>query len=253
MNLDYQETPFTNINDIVIPPSFFKRIKTQNQTIDNFFTGGLVPGMSFTITGAQGIGKSTSMLTILSMLAKQGFRVGVCSSEEILYQVAFTCQRLGIDNIEIANISNVDRIAEALKIYDVVIVDSFQGLTHPLFEGKVRAIEKYAVEKLYVAAKMNETVLGFVCHVTKGGDIKGGTVVTHTVDMNMEIEQPFEHSGDRIINITKNRFGEKNSLNCYLSPTGFIFEENGVEAPVLEVICDANNSNETPVEPLLEA
>jgi predicted ATP-dependent serine protease len=243
MNLDYKETEFTKLNDIKIPESFYKRLKTGNAIIDNFFSGGLTPGSSFTFTGNMGSGKSGFILQYLDMLAKQGYRTGVCSSEEIVAQVAYTCKRLNVTNVEIANISNVDRVSEALYEFDIVVVDSFQGLTHPNYDGKVRAIEKYAVETLYTAAKAHETVLGFICHVTKSGDLKGGTIVPHTVDMNMIIERSEEDEFGRKISMTKNRFGACNELQCTLTGTGYDFNETALT--MLPVNIAKKNSKST--------
>jgi predicted ATP-dependent serine protease len=224
LNLNYSETNFTKVEDVIIPDNYYTRVKTNNKIIDDLFSGGLIPGTTFSLFSKQGYGKSSLALTYLEMLGLQGYRVGICSTEETIQQLSFTCKRLNIKNIEIANISDVDTIADKLYDYDVVVVDSFQGLTHPKYDGHVRTIEKYAVEKLVSTAKSTDTILGIILHATKMGTEKGGTIVMHSVDMNMGIDKiKGAVESSRKITITKNRFGRNNELDCYLNETGYDF------------------------------
>ena len=57
MNLNYSETNFTKVEDVVIPDSFYTRVKTNNKIIDDLFSGGLIPGTTFSLFSKQGYGK----------------------------------------------------------------------------------------------------------------------------------------------------------------------------------------------------
>ena len=103
MRLNYAETNFTKVEDVIIPEGYYTRLKTNNKIIDDLFSEGLMPGTTFTLFSRQGQGKSQFCLSYLEMLALQGYRVGVCSTEETVQQLSFTCKRLDIKNIEIAN------------------------------------------------------------------------------------------------------------------------------------------------------
>jgi hypothetical protein len=62
-------------------------------------------------------------------------------------------------------------------------------------------------------------------HLTKAGVLKGGTLIPHTVDVNMEIV-PDDDAGDdqaRVISFKKNRFGSCGDYSAYMTSTGFAF------------------------------
>lgn len=231
MDLSLETTHFTKAADIVIPDIFYKRIKTNFHELDFGFGGGLLPGSSITLTAKAGAGKTTFLLQMCDSLGKNGYDVGYASGEENMYQLAFNCDRLNTKNVQIANETDVDKLVESTKQYDVLVVDSFQALTvnHDL---KVKEKETYAINSLVTAAKNNECVIFFVMHLTKAGVLKGSSLIPHIVDVNMQIN-PDKESGDvnaRIVSIVKNRFGPSMEYNCVLSPTGFVFtiaEENG--------------------------
>jgi len=224
MNLDITKTAFKSIGDIAIPEIFNRRIKTGITEVDNFFGQGLLPGQTFTLTAKAGGGKTTFMLQVLEALARQGYKVGIASCEESIYQLAYTAKRISVSNVEIANISDLDSIVKQMANFDVLIIDSFQSLIAKE-EHNTREHEKYCIETIAHSAKQNECVVGIICHLTKMGVIKGGTIVLHAVDMNMKIEGEAEE-GDiqlRKFTIEKNRFGPNHEMQCHLTDTGYEF------------------------------
>ena len=222
MNLGITKTAFAHVKDITVPDIFKRRVKTGVDMIDEYFGQGLLPGQSFTLTAKAGCGKTTFMLQMLESMVKQGYKVGIASCEESIYQLAYTANRLGLTEVEIANMSDVDEIAAAMANYDVIIIDSFQGLTtKEKLNFKTR--EKYCIETLTKAAKQHECICGIICHLTKMGVIKGGTVVLHAVDMNITIEPDKDDNSLRIFNIEKNRFGSNNEMKAYMNANGFDF------------------------------
>ena len=207
MKLGIAQTKFTKVKDIVIPDIFYNRMKSGVQDFDKLFGDGLLPGSSITLTAQAGCGKTTFALQLLEHLDQAGYDVAYASGEENQYQLAFTCQRLNVRGVSIANITDVDTIAKAMEENDVVVVDSFQALT---VETKMnsRALEQYAVSTLCNKAKDSECVLIFVMHLTKSGQLKGTTLVPHSVDVNMMISHDLDKDDDttRIISVSKNRF-----------------------------------------------
>ncbi len=222
MKLGIAQTKFTKVKDIVIPDIFYNRMKSGVADFDKLFGDGLLPGSSITLTAQAGCGKTTFALQLLEHLDQAGYDVAYASGEENQYQLAFTCQRLNVRGVSIANITDVDTIAKAMENNDVVVVDSFQALT---VETKMnsRALEQYAVSTLCNKAKDSECVLIFVMHLTKSGQLKGTTLVPHSVDVNMMISHDLDKDDDttRIISVSKNRFGQTIDVEAILGHKGF--------------------------------
>lgn len=215
---------FTNVSDISIPDIFYKRLLTGVEEIDNMFGNGILPGCSFTVTAQAGCGKTTFLLQLAEALAVNNYEVGYASGEENIYQLAFTCKRLNITHVNIANITDIDTLVEATKTLDILVVDSFQALTTPE-KLNSREIETYAVQKLVKAAKTNECALFFIMHLTKDGKLKGSTLVPHAVDVNIQImlDTEADDPTSRVISFYKNRFGPTADYSATLTNGGFEF------------------------------
>ena len=226
MNLDIDTTSFKKVSTIQIPDIFNRRLKTGINKIDELLGGGFLPGSSFTLCANAGCGKTTLMLQTLEAMASNGYKVGYASGEESVFQLAHTCARLNIQNVEIANETDVELLAQAMKNYDILIVDSFQALTTKLATNS-RAVEKHAVQTLVRAGKDNECVLGFIMHLTKSGDLKGSTIVPHTVDLNLKVSMLPDSDDEtaRLVYIDrKNRFGPLGDFDATLGHGGYNFD-----------------------------
>lgn len=224
MNLNLDATEFQRVSDINVPDIFYRRMKTGMSDLDEIFGNGILPGSSFTLTAKAGCGKTTFLLQLCEALSKNNYSVGYASGEENTFQLAFNCQRLNVRNVQIANITDIDKLCKATEHFDVLVIDSFQALST---EDNLnsRELERHAVTSLVTAAKNNECAVFFVMHLTKAGVLKGGTLIPHTVDVNMEIVTD-EDAGDdnaRLIKFTKNRFGACEDYSAYMSSTGFMF------------------------------
>ena len=223
MNLNYTATQFQKASDIQIPEIFFRRYKSGIPVIDDLFEEGILPGSSITMCAAAGCGKTTLLLQLLEGLHANGYNVAYTSGEESDVQLAFTCKRINVRNVSIANLTDVDALAEQMEHFDCLVVDSFQALTTEEKKNS-RELEKYAVSTLSKAAKENECTLFFIMHLTKDGKLKGSTLVPHTVDVNMEIHMDPDVSEDcRKIFFRKNRFGPLNELSLYIGAGGYDF------------------------------
>ena len=223
MDLKINSTSFININEVTIPKAFYKRMNSGIVQLDELFGNGLLPGSTITIAARAGLGKTTLMLQLLQGLVSTGHEVGYCSNEESIEQLAMTCKRLHVNNIRACNEADVDTISSYMDKFDVIVVDSFQGLAKGNLSG--RALEKYCIEKLIKKAKQSECVLILICHNTKAGQIKGSSLIIHAVDVNIAIEpiKDAEINARKIV-FNKNRFGPANELECYIQSNGYDFE-----------------------------
>ena len=237
MDLNYDNTQFKAVKEITIPDLFYRRYKTGITVVDELFGDGILPGSAITMTAPAGCGKTTLLLQILEGLTMNGYETAYASGEENTYQLAFTCNRLKVKNVKVGNETDIDTLAEQMKHFDVMVVDSFQALTTKK-KLNSRALEKYAVSKLTRAAKDTECTIFFIMHLTKDGKLKGGTIVPHTVDVNMNItiEGDIDDNARKIF-FTKNRFGPLNELTLFIGKNGYDFsapvkvEESEKKAP----------------------
>jgi predicted ATP-dependent serine protease len=216
MKLNITSTQFTAVKDIVIPDIYNHRVKSGIIEVDDMFGGGILPGSTITLSSKAGVGKSTMALQILDGMVKSGKAVGYISAEESIHQVAFACRRLGIDNVGICNESSLKRILSFMNEMDLVVIDSFQAV------DKNGLDEKKAIETLIQHAKETECAVIVICHLTKGGVMRGTNLLTYAVDVNMFVEIG-ENPGFRRIHFTKNRFGPGIDYVCSFTGGGFNF------------------------------
>lgn len=221
MKLGIEKSAFTKVSEIQIPEIFYRRLKTGVAEFDDMFGEGILPGSAFTITAQAGSGKTTLLLQLMEALANNGYDVGYASGEENQYQLAFTCKRLNVSSVQIANETDVDVLAKAMQDLDVLVIDSFQALST---RNKLNhaELERYAVTTLINAAKANECALFFIMHLTKTGQLKGSTLVPHAVDVNVQIMMDDEgDEQDRVISFYKNRFGATLDYSATMTSRGF--------------------------------
>ena len=238
MDLELNTTKLTRVCDIKVPDIFNRRLKTGITKIDSLFDEGLLPGGALTLTAKAGCGKTTFMLQLLDGMTKNGYKVGYFSGEESIYQLAFTANRINATQVAIANETDIDTICKYMEELDLIVVDSFQALTSKK-KLNSRALEKYAVQTLTKHAKQTECTVVFIMHLTKSGDLKGSTIVPHTVDANLKIDRvaDVDDEGARVIYFEKNRFGPLNELECIIGRGGYDFdaqvvrEEEPTKAP----------------------
>jgi predicted ATP-dependent serine protease len=222
-------TKFQPVNTVVIPEVFSRRMKTGNEKIDAAFGNGILPGSAITLTARAGMGKTTFVLQLIENLHNNGYKVGYCSSEESIAQLAMTCKRLQVKNIQVCNEADVDVISGYMENMDVIVVDSFQGLVKGSKRG--RDLEKYCIEKLVVRAKETECAVILICHNTKAGGIKGSSLIIHAVDVNISINLIKDAEiNARCIRFDKNRFGPATDIECFIEYSGYDFETEVVVA-----------------------
>lgn len=227
MQINTLETKFAKCSSIEIPDAFYNRMSTGCSEIDLMFgtehLPGFMPGSAITICGTPGAGKSSSIAQICQMLTTQGKRAAIASGEESHLQLAYTCKRLGVTDVDVAHIKDVEEIAAAMHHYDFMVVDSFQALRSNK-NMKKREFYQYGQDLLLSTAKETGCVLVFVLHITTQGLPKGGTDIIHAVDVNMKVTVDKNDETMRIFHVYKNRFGETKMHMAMMTSKGFDFK-----------------------------
>jgi predicted ATP-dependent serine protease len=206
MDLGIEKTPFQKVSDIEIPEKFFNRLKTGVDELDFVFGTGILPGSTMTIKSRPGVGKSVFALTLSEFLAKSGYNVGYTSGEEDRFQLAYNCKRLKVEDLQIATMTDVAEILDAIPSMDFLVIDSFQTLTTTEELSSTEKV-KYFNDNLVRKAKESDCSLFFIVQETSSGEIRGGPSLLYATDVNMEIKKCKEDKNIRIIDVYKNRFG----------------------------------------------
>ncbi len=188
------------------------RIKTGFEGLDHIMGGGLVSGSLNLIGGEPGIGKSTLMLQLASLLARQGLCILYVCGEESAEQTSLRAKRLGIEDDRIllyseTLFSNIKLQIDQIKP-DILIIDSVQIVYKqdiPSSPGSVTQVREITMECMHLSKGHNITTF-LIGHVTKSGEIAGPRVLEHMVDAVYEFEGDRQH-GYRLVRSQKNRFG----------------------------------------------
>jgi DNA repair protein RadA/Sms len=196
------------------------RIAVNMAEFNRVLGGGIVPGSLVLIGGDPGIGKSTLLLQVAAMVARDGGKVLYIAGEESPGQIRLRAKRLGVDGdrLFILAETNMEMIAEHLsqESPDLVIIDSIQ--TTYLDElggapGSVGQIRECTMRLMQWAKPANVPIL-LSGHVTKDGAIAGPRVLEHIVDVVLYLEGE-SFSAYRLLRGVKNRFGSTNEVGIF--------------------------------------
>src|SRR5690606_12782480 len=129
-------------------------------------------------------------------------------------------ERLNLGNIDLLLLAETQAekiLQHAKKIKpDVMVVDSIQTIFTALIQsapGSVSQVRESAAQ-LVRYAKMNQTALFLIGHVTKEGTLAGPRVLEHMVDTVLYFEGE-NGSRFRMVRAVKNRFGAANELGIF--------------------------------------
>jgi len=195
------------------------RLGTGVDELDRVLGGGLVPGSAILIGGHPGAGKSTLLLQVLCRLAQTQSAMYV-TGEESLQQVAMRAQRLFLptDSLKMLSETSVESICAMAEKHKpkLLVVDSIQVMSRegiPSAPGGVAQVRECAAY-LIRYAKLTNTVLILVGHVTKDGTLAGPKVLEHMIDCSVMLESSTDNRF-RTLRGVKNRFGAVNELGVF--------------------------------------
>ncbi len=212
-----QRSTVTSIADVVIDHK--TRLDCGLSELNRVLGGGLVDGSVVLIGGDPGIGKSTVLLQTLANLSLHT-KVLYVTGEESLQQVALRAKRLQLplEGLRLLAETQVETILQHAKQEQprVMVIDSIQTLfteTINSAPGGVSQVRE-AAAILVRYAKMTQTAIFLVGHVTKEGALAGPRVLEHMVDCVLYFEGQSDNRF-RVIRAVKNRFGAVNELGVF--------------------------------------
>ncbi|KAL2332324.1 hypothetical protein Fmac_019905 [Flemingia macrophylla] len=218
--------------------------------ISTLLGGGLVPGSLTLVGGDPGIGKSTLLLQIAAMIAKECSDGGAppvvyVSGEESLQQIGTRADRLGIQsNIYLYSSTDIEDLL--MKTHRLspraLVVDSIQTVYLKTVVGSAGAVTQVreCTAALMRFAKTTNISVFLIGHVTKSGDIAGPRVLEHMVDVVLYMEGE-KYSPYRMLRAVKNRFGSTDELAVLeMSQSGLQTVSNASEMFLTQHHSDSN-------------
>ncbi|MBE9491317.1 MAG: DNA repair protein RadA [Bacteroidetes bacterium] len=194
------------------------RIDTNNKELNRVLGGGLISGSVVLLGGNPGIGKSTLMLQIALNIKKT--KVLYVTGEESEQQIKIRAERISIANKNcyiLTETSTQNIIHHFEKIVpDLVIIDSIQSLHTDVIDssaGSISQVRECAAE-MQRFAKVTNTPVFLIGHITKDGLLAGPKILEHMVDTVLQFEGD-RHYGYRILRTVKNRFGSTSEMGIF--------------------------------------
>lgn len=216
-----------------------QRMSSDIHEIDSVFGGGIVAGSVNLIAGQPGIGKSTLLLQLAHAISKD-YSVLYVSGEESAHQIGLRAKRLGTNSkkMQLATSTSADDVAATIKEggFQLVIIDSIQTITCDAISSAAGTVSQItnSTQLLSAAAKLSNTSLILVGHVTKEGSIAGPKVLEHVVDVVMQLEGD-RYGGFKVLRAIKNRFGSTNESGIFeMVDSGMIPVDNPSAALLAE-------------------
>lgn len=208
------------------------RLSTGIADLDAVLGGGIVAGGVALIAGQPGIGKSTLLLQVAAMAAKQSDILYV-SGEESAEQVRLRAKRLGADahdSLQFIASTSANDIGATIRAakYGLVIVDSIQTLSLEEVTSAPGSVSQITNSSNVIirAAKESGSAVILVGHVTKEGSIAGPKVLEHLVDVVLQFEGD-RYGGFKVVRASKNRYGSTSEAAIFeMDETGLRVVEN---------------------------
>ncbi len=239
MDLFEKSPGLVSIADVVVPDEVRHKMTTFVPAFDEALGGGLVRGESILFGGDPGVGKTTFLLQVLSLMGEH-YPCVYNSAEEDASQLKLTFERIrGEGKFLIGNIPEVSELIDTVRKNGahVLVVDSIQGLyikTSDSPPGSTSQLRE-ACNALIHFAKTDKCTLFIICQMAKDGTFKGPNDLSHNVDAVAKLTKGTEIHRYRLLTLSKNRFGPTGREKRIRWSSGrYVFSNEGEEEPVVE-------------------
>lgn len=225
---------------------FNSRFSAGIDEVDAVLGGGIVSASVVLMAGQPGIGKSTLLLQI-SQAVSAKLPVLYISGEESAEQVKARADRLGAEHpkLHVVSATSADDIAATIRTgdYRLVVVDSIQTLAMSELSAAAGSVSQItnATTLLTRAAKVSQTALIIVGHVTKEGSIAGPKILEHMVDVVVHLEGD-RYGGFKMLRALKNRYGSTNEVGIFEMGSGGLITVQNPSATLLNERFSADGS-----------
>jgi predicted ATP-dependent serine protease len=226
--------------EVDIPDFYYQRHKSGIECLDILFGGkdnpGIRPCTNIMLSAVRGGGKTTILLQYLSALQASGIKTAFISNEETVPEVAILSKRVNATNVPLFNLNDVDEIIKMIDQdkLDVVVVDSFNGLTTNKVDKNKSRYALTALMKKVIDYKNGHPCSLIKCVHAKA-DGKGeksnlGSDLGHLCHVTMYInrpkgkENPYGLENVREIYTDKNRTGSEEKIALQMTATGYDFD-----------------------------
>ncbi len=197
-----------------------KRIVTEINEFDRVLGGGIVPESVVLIGGEPGVGKSTLLLSVSSILSRSNKKVLYFTGEESLSQIKMRSERLNLkpDNLYLISMIGLEELKSVVKELkpDFLIIDSIQTINSEktgMIGGSIASL-KYITSELIDISKNNGITVFIVGHITKEGQIAGPKMLEHMVDVVLYFQGEIQ-TDIRILRAVKNRYGPLDEIGVF--------------------------------------
>ena len=203
-----------------VEASSHPRLAVPFDELSRVLGGGLVAGSVVLMAGEPGVGKSTLLLQVAELVARNAGRVAYVCGEESSYQVKLRADRLGLTGVGIQMLAETDvgMVLQQLDAIDpvMVVVDSVQTLHQPeVSSGPGSASQVRECGLLMTRwAKERSVPTIMTGHITKDGSVAGPMVLEHMVDVVLQLESD-EVGHYRLLRSIKNRFGSTAEIGVF--------------------------------------
>jgi DNA repair protein RadA/Sms len=227
----------TRISDIHVPQEMRKRLKSGLTFLDNAIGEGWVPSAVMMLTGTPGAGKTTMLLQLANSITSAGHVCLYNTGEESLYQVKMVVERLGLRNDFYVNsdimvqdlIDHAEQLRQTTGKQVFILQDSLQTLDDGKYTNGANSVTPLrCAEMLTEWAKKHFQNVVFIGQVNKDGSFNGKNAILHAIDIRghlyVDDNKKSETFGERIFEITKNRFGSNGTSYILGLNSGGLYE-----------------------------
>jgi len=245
------ENPPQELSQVVIEAT--DRLPIPLTEFNRVLGGGLVSGSLVLIGGEPGIGKSTLLLQVSTLVVQARGKAVYVSGEETQHQIKLRAERLGVKGEKLYLLAETDLEVILSQIKQLqpslVVIDSIQTVYLPELgaaPGSITQVRECTL-RLMRWAKLSAVPVFIAGHVTKDGAIAGPRVLEHIVDVVLYFEgEPF--SAYRLLRCVKNRFGSTNEVGVFeMKDRGLVEVDNPSQAFLSQRWSEAVGSAVVPV------
>lgn len=198
-----------------------KMLSSYEAELDIVLGGGIVPGGLYLIGGSPGVGKSTLLLKIAGLIAKNAnTSVLYVSGEESASQIKMRAIRLESVNPKLFLLNEIELNAIISAIekenFSLCVIDSIQTIYSTEISsapGSISQVREVTFALMRLAKEKNISIF-IIGHITKEGAIAGPRILEHMVDCVLYFEgDPSKEL--RMLRGFKNRFGATSEIGIF--------------------------------------